>query len=201
MKRIVAFILSLVLATTFCGCTSKEPTEMRVALTTENIRNYLKIEVSSNDYKTENDSDPLLRIYQVYSGTGTVTISTINQIDAHFENVSIKLRVSIPLNGEYSVEAQRSRYICTSGWVFDTENGHEEVSLDGISPDWINYKDFEITLPYDGNWTTNEGLHYKTYDFQTFRTPKLAPKFIIDILEVSGTVLLTRESNIRAILA
>ena len=51
-----------------------------------------------------------------------------------------------------------------------------------------NTKEFIITLPYDGNWSISEGLHYKTYAWTLYR-PTLEPRFSIDILEVSGTAI------------
>jgi len=159
-----------------------------IKLTTENIQDYLKIEVSSNDYKTDREFDPFFHVYWDYSGSGTATISTINQTNSHFENVSIKLRVSMSIHSTWDEEA--NQYDCNSGWEFDTGNVQDEdYWSNGTVRGWRNYKDFKITLPYDGNWTISESMHYKTYKWTSY-TPNLEPRFKIDVLEVSGTVVL-----------
>lgn len=159
-----------------------------IKLTTENIQDYLKIEVSSNDYKTDREFDSFFHVYWDYSGSGTATISTINQTNSHFENVSIKLRVSMSIHSTWDEEA--NQYDCNSGWEFDTGNVQDEdYWSNGTVHGWRNYKDFKITLPYDGNWTISESMHYKTYKWTSY-TPNLEPRFKIDVLEVSGTVVL-----------
>ena len=186
MKKTIALLLSIFLLLTLCACggasnATKEPEDTKVDLTTENIRDYLKIEASSNDYQTEVGREPIFNLFPEYSGTGTVKISIINQASTRFENVSIKLKVRILLHSGWNEEEEK--YDCYSGWEFDTENVQSEEFLG-----WENSKEFIIALPYDGNWSISEGLHYKTYGWTLFR-PTLEPRFIIDILEVSGTVI------------
>ena len=186
MKKTIALLLSIFLLLTLCACggasnATKEPEDTKVDLTTENIRDYLKIEASSNDYQTEVGREPIFNLFPEYSGTGTVKISIINQASTRFENVSIKLKVRILLHSGWTEEEEK--YDCYSGWEFDTENVQSEEFLG-----WENSKEFIIALPYDGNWSISEGLHYKTYGWTLFR-PTLEPRFIIDILEVSGTVI------------
>lgn len=186
MKKIIAILLSVVLLLSFCACggasnAEQEPEDTKVDLTTENIRDYLKIEASSNDYQTEVRSETIFNIFPEYSGTGTVKISIINQASTRFENVSIKLKVRIRLHSGWNEEEEKTD--CYSGWEFDTENVQSEEFLG-----WENSKEFTIALPYDGNWSINEGLHYKTYGWTLFR-PTLEPRFSIDILEVSGTAI------------
>ena len=118
-------------------------------------------------------------------------MGTISKGDApcsHFENVSIKLRVSMSIHSTWDEEA--NQYDCNSGWEFDTGNVQDEdYWSNGTVRGWRNYKDFKITLPYDGNWTISESMHYKTYKWTSY-TPNLEPRFKIDVLEVSGTVVL-----------
>lgn len=186
MKKIIAILLSVVLLLSLCACggasnAEQEPEDTKVDLTTENIRDYLKIEASSNDYQTEVRSETIFNIFPEYSGTGTVKISIINQASTRFENVSIKLKVRIRLHSGWNEEEEKTD--CYSGWEFDTENVQSEEFLG-----WENSKEFTIALPYDGNWSISEGLHYKTYGWTLFR-PTLEPRFSIDILEVSGTAI------------
>ena len=84
MKKIIAILLSVVLLLSLCACggasnAEQEPEDTKVDLTTENIRDYLKIEASSNDYQTEVRSETIFNIFPEYSGTGTVKISIVNQ--------------------------------------------------------------------------------------------------------------------------
>lgn len=192
MKKTIALLLSIILLLSLCACggasnAEQEPEDTKVDLTTENIRDYLKIEASSNDYQTEVGSETIFNIFPEYSGTGTVKISIINQASTRFENVSIKLKVKIPLHSTWNEEEEK--YDCNSGWEFDTENVRSESFWsNGLEKGWDNTKEFIITLPYDGNWSISEGLHYKTYAWTLYR-PTLEPRFSIDILEVSGTAI------------
>ena len=160
-----------------------------IKLTTENIDKYLKIEVSALDYTTDYRKDPAFHMMYDYYGSGTLKISVTNQTSNRFENVTIGLKVK-----DWLGLADSEDDISGGGWEFDTGNvleKEEEVLESGTFINWYNSKDFSITLPYDGNWTTTENISYHSYSYSWFpiSESQLTPWLQKDILSVSGSVI------------
>ncbi len=172
MKKTLSLIMLTVIVISLAACGSS------VKLTTENINNYLSIKASVSDCNVEKESGSILGIpYNTYNGDATAKIEVVNQSGAKFENVTITCKVytfvdCIPGPVGY-------------GWEFN--NGNNQT---GNNPHTdMNYKTITITLPYDGNWDSQENLTLKLYEdgIKYITAPYELDGCYVDIIDVTGT--------------
>lgn len=138
MKKAAILVLALSLALPLGACGSE-----RIALTTENVSDYLSISVDVTDCRVNEDRGEFMGIpvYDI-SGEAEVEVSTMVQSDVQFEDVELTLELR-PANLD---------------WQFVRGNEQRVNRYD----ETVNYKALRLSIPFDGETTATEEMELVT---------------------------------------
>ena len=182
MKKVLSIILAIVISMStmlsLAACGSKP-----IELTKDNIEEYLSFSTEISDKNVdEKKSAPLGFPMTTYTGEATEDIKIANKNGAKFQDVTIKLMLTIDTELTDKGEVY--------GWEYTSGNNQ---NFTGSRLDSYNYKTIDIELSNDGNYSSTEKLTleiYKPSEVGIFCNPK---KYGIlassKIVEVSGTAV------------
>jgi len=159
------------------SCTGTKTESIKTELTVDNIKNYLSIDDKIIDYTIEENYEYIYGyIYPNYDGSHGEAQIIINKKSANFsfEDVKIRLKVSVSAGEKYPWEFKNNNY-----------SGKDEYGSKK------NYTYINCSVPYTGEYTENLNFVIGDYNEDSksvLNTTSLSYIFI-EIVSVSGYVI------------
>lgn len=174
MKKLLLLILSGI----FCLCLVSCSREKQIALTSENINEYIEItdQVTDSTIKKERESIFGITFYSYDNSHASAKIMVNRKSEKYtFENLTITVKMSVHANADYS-------------WQFKNQNQFE--TLNNMH---YNYKIVTLEIPYTGEYTLDEQfiLGKNELNYSVLETWDLS-HITVEIISVSGTVIVKK---------